>query len=169
MLLRRVDDVTNFYRDWDAYKKGFGDLENNVWLGNDYIHRLTGSAQELLCDAESLSGDNGYTLYKTFQVDDESNKYRLSVGGYVTSAMGDSMAHSNGTYFSTKDRDSDNAAGNCAVSKQGGWWYSTCAQARVTGTYDVSNSATRMGWGHWISAGVVLSKVQMAIRDKNGK
>ncbi len=41
LLLRRVDGAESFHKNWDAYKDGFGDLERNFWLGNDYNHRLT--------------------------------------------------------------------------------------------------------------------------------
>ena len=30
-----------FYRGWNDYKSGFGQLTAEFWLGNDKIHRLT--------------------------------------------------------------------------------------------------------------------------------
>ena len=30
---RRHDASIDFYRDWSAYKRGFGDFSNNFWLG----------------------------------------------------------------------------------------------------------------------------------------
>ena len=39
-------------------KKGFGNLEGEVWLGNDYLHRLTASANMLFrTDMEDYEGD----------------------------------------------------------------------------------------------------------------
>lgn len=169
MLLRRVDDATNFDREWNAYKKGFGDLEKNVWLGNDYIHRLTKNTQALLFDAEAASGDNGYTLYNSFRVQNESNKYKMYVDGYASSAMRDCMSYSRDMYFTTKDQDNDEKNVNCAVLKGGGWWHKTCVKARVTGTYNESDSETRMSWKTWSSAGQWISKAQMSIRDTNRK
>ena len=40
---RRQDGSVDFYRGWNDYKSGFGQLTAEFWLGNDKIHRLTAS------------------------------------------------------------------------------------------------------------------------------
>lgn len=38
----------DFSRDWKQYKDGFGSLEEDFWMGNEYIHRLTNEQEVTL-------------------------------------------------------------------------------------------------------------------------
>ena len=88
---RRLDGSVDFYRDWESYKKGFGDLNVEFWLGNDNLHRLTAAGDVTLrVDLEDFEGNVTYAKYATFKVADEADKYRLWIGGYNGTA-GDSM------------------------------------------------------------------------------
>ncbi|KXJ14090.1 Ryncolin-2, partial [Exaiptasia diaphana] len=132
---RRKDGSVDFYRNWQQYKTGFGNLNGEFWLGNDYIHRLTARApSSLRVEIEDWEGTQIYAKYGSFSVGDESDKYRLSVGGYSGTA-GDSMAFHNNRAFTTKDRDNDGTGGNCAVMRTGAWWYYHCANSNLNGKY----------------------------------
>ena len=131
----RVDSSTDFFLNWASYKQGFGSLNGNLWLGNDNIHRLTASGSNVLrVELEDWNGNIVYAVYGTFEVDDESNKYRLTVGAYSGTA-GDSLGGNNGSYFSTKDKDNDHLVSNCEKEKKGAWWYSECTKANLNGRY----------------------------------
>ena len=67
---RRASADINFYRGWNAYKKGFGDPTGNFWLGNDAIHKLTDKVSERngLCYFKLVINFKKITLYfKAFQ------------------------------------------------------------------------------------------------------
>ena len=41
LIERRQDGSVDFYRTWDEYRDGFGDLEGEFWLGNEHIYQIT--------------------------------------------------------------------------------------------------------------------------------
>ncbi|KAF5920327.1 hypothetical protein HPG69_007329 [Diceros bicornis minor] len=42
---RRIDGSVDFFRDWESYKRGFGHLGTEFWLGNDHLHWLTAGGE----------------------------------------------------------------------------------------------------------------------------
>jgi len=80
---KRLDGSIDFYRDWADYKKGFGNLNGEFWLGLDKIHRLTSSDTfKLRVDLEDWQGETRFAEYTSFTIANEANKYRLSLGSY---------------------------------------------------------------------------------------
>ena len=45
---RRINKDVSFDRNWSDYKNGFGNLNNNFWLGLDHVHDLCGSVSKVL-------------------------------------------------------------------------------------------------------------------------
>ena len=128
---RRQDGSVDFYRGWNDYKAGFGQLTAEFWLGNDKIHRLTASRpSSLRVELEDWNGVKAYAKYGKFNIGDEQAQYRLEVGSYSGTA-GDSLAPHNNMAFSTKDRDN----GNCALQFTGAWWYNSCLVSNLNGQY----------------------------------
>ena len=132
---RRQDGSVDFYRGWNDYKSGFGQLTAEFWLGNDKIHRLTAARpSSLRVELEDWNGVRVYAKYGKFNIGDEQAKYRLEVGSYSGTA-GDSLAYHNNMAFSTKDRDNDAGSSNCAVTYTGAWWYNYCYETNLNGKY----------------------------------
>ena len=78
---RRMDGSVDFYRNWTDYKKGFGKLSGEFWLGLDKIHRLSASGQNVLrVDLSTFENETAYEVYDSFYVGNESEAYILSLG-----------------------------------------------------------------------------------------
>ena len=86
---RRVDGSVDFFRGWQDYKRGFGDMKGEFWLGLDKIHQLAAVSNNVLrVDMEDTSGAKRYATYTKFSVSSESNKYRLNLGSYSGKLIG---------------------------------------------------------------------------------
>ena len=62
--------------------------------------------------------------------------YTLHVGSYdAESTARDSMANHNEYPFTTKDQDNDAGSSNCAVKREGAWWFNACFTSHLNGKY----------------------------------
>ena len=133
VIQRRVDDAVDFYRDWDDYATGFGNLNGSFWLGNDRIHELTHACDngaKLYIYLESFTpGDTAYAYYTRFLLSNSSSNYTITIEGYSGTSGG--TGFQSGTPFSTRDQDHDLNGGSCANIYKGGWWYTSCQIANL--------------------------------------
>ena len=167
MFQRRQDGSVDFYRGWNDYKSGFGQLTAEFWLGNDKIHRMTAARTSTLrVELEDWNGVRVYAKYGKFNIGDERAKYRLEVGSYSGTA-GDSLAFHNKMAFSTKDRDNDITPRKCAMAYTGAWWYSNCHQSNLNGKY-LRNKLDYRGatWYHFRSS-LSLKFTEMKLRPSS--
>ncbi|XP_063591423.1 ficolin-1-like [Penaeus indicus] len=122
-VFQRRRDITprlDFYRTWDEYARGFGDIaKGEFWLGNEHIHALTDqTTNELRVDLEDFAGATRFAKYSSFFVDDRDHFFTMTLSGYTGNA-GDSFTYHNGQKFSAKDRDLDSGSGFCSSSLTG--------------------------------------------------
>ena len=164
VIQRRADGSVEFYKTWMEYKNGFGNLDNEFWLGNDKIHRLTiGRNMEIRFDLEDVDGNKAYALYKMFYIDGEDEKYKVHVGSYSGNA-GDSFSYHNGMKFTTKDSD---PSPNCAVSYHGAWWYKGCHHSNLNGKYlngPHKSYANGINWAAFKGLHNSMKKTEIKIR-----
>lgn len=166
MIQKRLDGSVDFNRSWFDYKNGFGDLNGELWLGLDKIHRLTKSPSKLRVDLEDFDGNTAYAEYDLFQVANESKKYQLSIETYSGTA-GDSLLRHHGYLFTTKDQDNDSYEDNCAERHKGGWWYSACHSSNLNGFYYHGKHisfADGVNWFHWKGYYYSVKRAEMKIR-----
>eukprot|EP00117_Sycon_ciliatum_P001776 scpid42070/ scgid7292/ Ficolin-1; Ficolin-A; Ficolin-alpha len=164
---RRQDGSVDFYRTWDAYKRGFGAASGEFWLGLDMLHSLTsqaGSTFELRIDMVfSTTGEKHFVKYSSFRVDSEAENYRLHVSGFSSPTLQDRMSGHSGHPFSTHDRDNDDYGGNCALYHKGGWWYTACHALNLNGAYGRPDGDS-LGAYYYTDDFTAIQFVEMKIR-----
>ncbi|XP_043843216.1 ficolin-1-like [Dromiciops gliroides] len=146
---RRADGSVNFFRDWAAYKRGFGSQLGEFWMGNDNLHHLTTQRNnELRIDLQDFDQNHFFAKYASFQIQGETENYKLILGNFVDGNAGDSMTYHNQKPFSTKDRDNDS---NCAKNFKGAWWYGNCHNSNLNGLYLRGNHESYANGINWKS------------------
>ncbi|XP_073695903.1 angiopoietin-related protein 2a [Garra rufa] len=169
VIQRRMDGSVNFFRNWETYKQGFGNIDGEYWLGLENIYSLTNQGNyKLLVTMEDWSGRKTFAEYASFRLETEADFYRLRVGRYHGNA-GDSLTWHNGKQFTTLDRDHDAYTGNCAHYQKGGWWYNACAHSNLNGVwYRGGHYRSRyqdgVYWAEFRGGSYSLKKVTMMIR-----
>ncbi|KAL3986903.1 hypothetical protein ACER0C_014018 [Sarotherodon galilaeus] len=171
VIQRRQDGSINFFRDWEQYKQGFGNLDGEYWLGLENLYWLTKQAQyKLRVALEDWRGRQVFAEYDSFYVEPETDWYRLRLGLYHGNA-GDSLSWHSNKAFTTLDRDKDSYGGNCAHYQKGGWWYHMCAHSNLNGVwYRGGHYRSRyqdgVYWAEFHGGSYSLKRVSMMIKPK---
>lgn len=123
-----VDKPSTFWRPWNEYVNGFGNVTDNYWLGLKALHEITKDHSVEL----RIELDHGDTVmqYGGFRVGGPDSSYNLTLWNHHSDTVDMLFCH-NGSKFSTLDEDNDD---NCQESCSrkiggGGWWFhhSLCA------------------------------------------
>ncbi|XP_017894401.1 PREDICTED: tenascin-X isoform X5 [Capra hircus] len=163
---RRMDGKTDFWRDWEDYAHGFGNISGEFWLGNEALHSLT-RAGDYSLRVDLRAGDEAvFAQYDSFQVDSAEEYYRLHLEGYHGTA-GDSMSYHSGSVFSARDRDPNNLLISCAVSYRGAWWYRNCHYANLNGLYGSTVDHQGVSWYYWKGFDFSVPFTEMKLRPRN--
>lgn len=146
IIQHRFSGQVDFYRTWDEYKNGFGDLRGEFWLGLDKIHRITNSGNfEILFVLVDWDFKLLRASYDSFRIGSEEQAYILDELGTYKGSAGDSFSYHKGMKFTTLDRKNDNIPGsnnNCAVTFHGAWWYNNCQTSNLNGRYRGAGEST---------------------------
>uniref|UniRef100_A0A671S3B8 Tenascin-like n=1 Tax=Sinocyclocheilus anshuiensis TaxID=1608454 RepID=A0A671S3B8_9TELE len=166
VFVRRQSGKVEFFRNWKNYTAGFGDLNDEFWLGLSNLHKITSSGQyELRVDLRD-KGESAYAQYDKFSVSEPRSRYKVHVGGYSGTA-GDSMTYHHGRPFSTYDNDHDIAVTNCALSYKGAFWYKNCHRVNIMGRYGDNSHSKGVNWFHWKGHEHSIGFAEMKIRPTN--
>ncbi|XP_066063935.1 tenascin-X-like isoform X4 [Chamaea fasciata] len=175
---RRQDGGTDFWRGWESYARGFGNVSGEFWLGNEALHELTAATPtELRIDLRTAR-DSAFALYRDFAVGSAEERYRLRVGAFSGTA-GDALSYHSGSPFSTRDRDSRDPRDRrdpsgrprpppCAVAYGGAWWYRNCHYANLNGRYGTPRDHQGIHWFPWKGFNVSIPFTEMKLRPQRG-
>ena len=177
VISRHIDDAISFDRVWKEYRNGFGNFDENFWLGLEKIKRITdynGATFELYIGLESFhaTGNLKWAEYGSFSLDTELNDYKISISSYNTSSdAGDSLSSHDGEKFSATDEDNDShSTKHCASDLKSGWWYSNCHDSQLTGKWYNNglladpNVSDGIIWDGWLGDEYSLKTAVMAVR-----
>nr|XP_036861012.1 tenascin-X-like isoform X2 [Manis javanica] len=162
---RRMDGQTDFWRDWEDYAHGFGNISREFWLGNEALHSLTRSGDYSLRVDLQAGNEAVFAQYDSFRVDSAAENYRLHLEGYHGTA-GDSMSYHSGSVFSARDRDPNNLLISCAVSYRGAWWYRNCHYANLNGLYGSTVDHQGVSWYYWKGFEFSVPFTEMKLRPR---
>ncbi|XP_035766243.1 tenascin-like isoform X2 [Neolamprologus brichardi] len=166
VFLRRQNGKLEFFRNWKNYTAGFGNMNDEFWLGLSNLHKITSSGHyELRVDLRD-NGETAYAQYDKFTIAEPRTRYKVYIGTYSGTA-GDSMTYHQGRPFSTYDNDNDIAVTNCALSYKGAFWYKNCHRVNLMGKYGDKSHSKGINWFHWKGHEHSIQFAEMKIRPAN--
>nr|XP_057910801.1 tenascin-like isoform X2 [Doryrhamphus excisus] len=163
VFLRRQNGRLDFFRNWKNYTAGFGNLNDEFWLGLGNLHKITSAGQYVLRVDLRDSGESAYAQYDRFSIAEPRTRYKISIGAYSGTA-GDSMTYHQGRPFSTYDNDNDIAVTNCALSYKGAFWYKNCHRVNLMGKYGDTSHSKGVNWFHWKGHETSIQFAEMKMR-----
>ncbi|XP_026096335.1 tenascin isoform X4 [Carassius auratus] len=166
VFLRRQSGKVDFYRNWRNYSAGFGDTNDEFWIGLSNLHKITSAGQyELRVDLRD-GQESVFAAYDKFYIADPRSRYKIQIGAYSGTA-GDSLSYHQNRPFSTYDNDNDIAVTNCALSYKGAFWYKNCHRVNLMGKYGDSSHSKGINWFHWKGHEHSIPFAEMKIRPVN--
>ena len=167
IVQKRDSGSENFYRSWEDYVVGFGDISGEHWLGLDKIHRLTQSGYEIFFDMENFDGTKEFANYKSFIVHGASTFYRMNVDPFqYNGSIPELFSYHDNMKFSTFDRDNDSSSKNCVTEylDGGGWWYKSCwSLGNLNGIYGKKEQG---GISYYNTKVIPIKNVQIKVKAR---
>ncbi|KAM7014051.1 angiopoietin-related protein 3 [Passerculus sandwichensis] len=143
VIQKRVDGSLDFNQTWDAYTNGFGDLNEEFWLGLKKIYSITQQGNYLLrIELQDWRGNRRHIEY-SFSLGGPSTNFTLQLAR-TSGSIPNALPEHARLRFSI----GDTAGGpSCPQSHPGGWWHSECEETNLNGNYVTPRSRGRLDRG----------------------
>ncbi|XP_059165782.1 tenascin-R-like isoform X1 [Physella acuta] len=164
IIQRRIRMDVNFSKYWNDYRDGFGSLDGDFWIGNDFIYRLTSAGYTDLRFDMKYNGQSYYAVCHNFVLENEAASYRMTFDGYSGNTT-DNMTYQKGRRFATMDRKFSYI--NCAGIFKNGWWYNECHQTNPNGEWGNTQFGAGINWYSITGFHASLSFIEMKLRKPN--
>ncbi|XP_062141889.1 angiopoietin-related protein 3-like [Drosophila sulfurigaster albostrigata] len=130
IIVKRFDGRQDFNKTWKEYVDGFGDLQNEFFIGLEKIHLITTLRRyklQIFAEYEELTDSADYD---NFRIGDAESQYELEeIGNRESYSYYHVLYHYKNQKFTTYDRNNiGNSDFNCADDGRGGWWYTKNCQ-----------------------------------------
>ncbi|XP_061763849.1 tenascin-like [Nerophis ophidion] len=163
VFLRRQNGKLDFFRNWKNYTAGFGNVDDEFWLGLSNLHKMTSGGHYVLRVDLRDGGESAYAQYDRFTIAEPRTRFKIYIGAYSGTA-GDSMTYHQGRPFSTYDNDNDIAVTNCALSYKGAFWYKNCHRVNLMGKHGDTSHSKGVNWFHWKGHETSIQFAEMKMR-----
>ncbi|NXS56774.1 ANGL3 protein, partial [Brachypteracias leptosomus] len=147
VIQNRVDGSLDFNQTWDAYMNGFGDLNEEFWLGLNKTYSITKQGDYILRLELQDWRDSKRHIHYTFSLGGPQTGYTLQLSR-VSGSIPNALPEQTELRFSTADHDGDIINDfNCPENYLGGWWHSECEETNLNGMYVTPRSRGRLDRG----------------------
>ncbi|XP_059678108.1 angiopoietin-related protein 3 [Gavia stellata] len=145
VIQKRVDGSLDFNQTWDAYANGFGDLNEEFWLGLNKTYSITKQGDYILRIELQDWKDNKRYIEYAFSLGGPETDYTLQLSR-VSGSIPNALPEQTELRFSTAGRDVDIINDfNCPENYLGtSWWHSECEETNLNGKYVAPRSRGRL-------------------------
>ncbi|NXI66791.1 ANGL3 protein, partial [Anseranas semipalmata] len=144
VIQNRVDGSLDFNQTWEAYAKGFGDLNEEFWLGLNKTYSITKQGDYILrIELQDWKDNKRYVEY-AFSLGGPETDYTLQLSR-ISGSIPNALPEQTELRFSTADHDMATINNfNCPENYLGGWWHSECEETNLNGKYVAPRSKGRL-------------------------
>ncbi|NXC43210.1 ANGL3 protein, partial [Penelope pileata] len=144
VIQNRVDGSLDFNQTWDAYAKGFGDLNEEFWLGLNKTYSITKQGDYILRIELQDWKDNKRYIEYAFSLGGPETDYVLQLSR-ISGSIPNALPEQTELRFSTADHDMAVINNfDCPQNYLGGWWHSECEETNLNGKYVAPRSKGRL-------------------------